>query len=145
MMSSHPEANFQTEKNPETGAMGAAIELRGEQNDSRCEQCDTLAAKLTKIAEAMNELAWIYSEDENSLESALVFSEAAVELAPENSNLLDTQAMLSFQLKEYKQAVAVMEKAVSLLENKPNHSQEELIKYQQKLAEYRKKLPLLGN
>ena len=38
-----------------------------------------------------------------------------------------------------------MEKAVSLLENKPNHSQEELIKYQQKLAEYRKKLPLLGN
>ena len=102
MMSSHPEANFQTEKNPETGAMGAAIELRGEQNDSRCEQCDTLAAKLTKIAEAMNELAWIYSEDENSLESALVFSEAAVELAPENANLLDTQAMLSFQLKEYK-------------------------------------------
>ncbi len=139
MMSSQPEANFHIQKDPETGVVSTDIKVRGK---SECQQCENLAAKLEKIAVVMNDLAWIYSEDENSLESALVFGDIAVELAPENASILDTRARVLFKLEKYKQAVEDMEKAVELLEKKQDKSQEDLKalkSYKQKLEEYRKK------
>ncbi|HDN27016.1 MAG TPA: hypothetical protein ENG03_07980 [Thioploca sp.] len=145
MMSSQPEANFHIQKDPETGVVSTGVNLRPikiDEGTSECKQCENLAAKLEKIAVAMNELAWIYSEDENSLESALVFGDIAVELAPENASILDTRARVLFKLEKYKQAVEDMEKAVELLEKKQDKSQEDLKalkSYKQKLEEYRKK------
>ena len=66
-------------------------------------------------ATALNNLAWILTDDMGQHADALALAEPALKRAPENTDLLDTHGVICMQLERYDEAEASLQKALRVL------------------------------
>ncbi|MCK5083296.1 MAG: tetratricopeptide repeat protein, partial [Candidatus Omnitrophica bacterium] len=64
-------------------------------------------AKQPDLADAYNDLAWLYAEEEKNLDDALELVEKALSYAPEQSAYLDTKANVLEKLGRYDEARSI--------------------------------------
>jgi tetratricopeptide (TPR) repeat protein len=62
----------------------------------------------------LNSLAWFAATNDLFLPQALIAAQRAVELEPNNSNILDTLAEVHFRLGQVEQAIACETRALEL-------------------------------
>jgi tetratricopeptide (TPR) repeat protein len=77
---------------------------------------------------AYNALAWMYAEQETSLDSALNLIETALESEPDNPMYLDTKAEILYKLQRYDEAIDIERTLVNQYPSIPFY-QEQLKKY----------------
>jgi tetratricopeptide (TPR) repeat protein len=63
---------------------------------------------------AMNNLAWLLCEEKGEYQEAIILTERALELTPQNADLLDTHGVLCLHLKRFTEAKESLENAVRL-------------------------------
>lgn len=91
---------------------------------ARAEHRNDLATAIRKYEEALrrgdrsgvaaNNLAWLYAQQGRQLDRALMLARQALELAPQDPQVLDTLGMVHFQRREFTDAINVLRKAASL-------------------------------
>jgi len=60
---------------------------------------------------AANNLAWLYAEQGSNLQRALELAQAATSMAPGNPAVLDTVGVVQFKMRNYSEAIKVLETA----------------------------------
>ncbi len=63
---------------------------------------------------AMNNLAWIISEDLNNPQEALKMAQKGLEITPDYADLVDTTGVIYYRLGEYEKAVDMFNKCINL-------------------------------
>ena len=65
--------------------------------------------KQPNLAEAYNDLAWLYAEENRNLDEAFELIEIALRVDPENYVFVDTKAEVFFKLMRYEESIAIRE------------------------------------
>ena len=88
-------------------------------NDGRVDEAITLNRKLLTIdsgnIRAMNDLAWMLSEEKGQYEEALALAAKAYAQNPNDPRLLDTYGVVCFRLKRLDEAQKYLREAVRLM------------------------------
>lgn len=89
-----------------------------QKNKEKAEQHLKTAIELDgKNSYALNNLAWLYCENDFHLKDAVALAETACRLEPTNDNFLDTLAEAYYKIGEYEKAVEVIRKAIKINPN----------------------------
>lgn len=70
---------------------------------------------------AMNNLAWILSEEQNKPQEALEFAQKGLQINPEFNELFDTRGVIYYRLGEYEKAVEDFNMAIQLYSSTAQH------------------------
>ncbi|MGD8569392.1 MAG: tetratricopeptide repeat protein [Gammaproteobacteria bacterium] len=91
--------------------------------DKQWQRAETIFQRVisidSTIAAAYNNLAWIGVSQHNKLDLALKHAKTAVKLEPDSADYLDTLASVYNAQGKYKQAIPILEKAISINPNMP--------------------------
>ncbi len=89
---------------------------------------DRVTALLKDDPAVMNDVAWFYASRDERLDEALGWAQHAVELAPEDTSILDTLAEVQFRRGEQAAAVKTIEQALAL-EPESDYLQRQLARF----------------
>jgi len=91
-------------------------------------------AKDPTLAEAYNDLAWIYAEQNKNLEEALELVEKALTYDIDNPAFLDTKAEILYQMGRFKEAIVIEEGLVDQEGPSPDYYQKQLERFREGLG-----------